>query len=252
MANSGPTSEHLKRGRVVEPPRRGKLFRLLWPITSYLVTNLTVALLSIYFFILNRTSVRGRKHVGIDRNTLLLSNHQSMIDSFLIGITAFFPKSLWRPHLMPWNPAAVENFWHTSIWAWLSEHWRCIPIKEGRRDLGALKRILTVLPTGTVVMFPEGGRSRDREVGEGVAGPGFIALKAKPRIIPVAIDGMHDVYPIDQFSPGFFKRIKVSFGEPIEYDDLLKQGRNKDTAQALVDRVMDRIREMHRQMRASN
>jgi 1-acyl-sn-glycerol-3-phosphate acyltransferase len=235
----------MKRGRVVEPPRRGKLFRLLWPLTSYLVTNATVTFFAIYFFIFNRTTVTGRHNVGIGRNTLLLSNHQSMIDSFLIGICAFFPKSLWRPHLMPWNPAAVENFYHTSIWAWLSEQWRCIPIREGRRDLGALKRLLTVLPTGVVVMFPEGGRSRDGSVGEGVPGPGFIALKTHPKIVPVAIEGMHEVYPIDQFSPGFFKKIKVSFGEPIDYSDLIEMGRNKDTAQALVDRVMHQVRRQH-------
>jgi len=33
--------------------------------------------------------VLGRKHVGTTRNTLLLSNHQSMLDSFLVGLAAY-------------------------------------------------------------------------------------------------------------------------------------------------------------------
>src|SRR5205823_14359518 len=97
------------------PPRRGRLFRLLWPVTSYLVTNLTVTVFWVFFFVLNRTTVTGRKHVGTQRNTLLLSNHQSMLDSFLVGLVAYYPRSLLQPRLLPWNPAAGENFYRTPI-----------------------------------------------------------------------------------------------------------------------------------------
>src|SRR6266550_3007435 len=71
-------------------PGRGRLFRSLWPVTSYLVTHLTVTVLWVFFFALNRTRVTGREHVGEARNTLVLSNHQSMLDSFLVGLTSFF------------------------------------------------------------------------------------------------------------------------------------------------------------------
>src|SRR6266571_2790526 len=53
-------------------PRRGKLFHLLWPVTSYVVTNVTVTLLWLVFFVFNRTVVIGRRNVGEERNTLLL------------------------------------------------------------------------------------------------------------------------------------------------------------------------------------
>src|SRR5437879_10533834 len=69
-------------------PHRGPLFQLLWPVTSYLVTNVTVTLFWVLFFVLNRTTVSGRRNVGEERNTLLLSNHQSMLDSFLVGLAA--------------------------------------------------------------------------------------------------------------------------------------------------------------------
>src|SRR5579872_7595053 len=104
----------------LQAPRRGALFRLLWPFTSYLVTNFTVSVLWVLFFVFNRTSVRGREHVGEELNTLLLCNHQSMLDSFLVGLVAYYPKSLIKPGLIPWNPAAAENFYQTPIRAWLA------------------------------------------------------------------------------------------------------------------------------------
>src|SRR5882672_9237196 len=115
-----------KCDEATQAPRRGGLFRLLWPVTSYLVTNITVTFFSVLFFIFNRTTVLGRDNVGEQPNTLLLSNHQSMLDSFLVGLGAFFPQSWIKPHLIPWNPAAAENFYGTPILAWLADNWKCI------------------------------------------------------------------------------------------------------------------------------
>src|SRR3989475_5526744 len=82
-------------------PRRGRLFHLFWPVTSYVVTNVTVTLFWLVFFVFNRTVVIGRRNVGEERNTLLLSNHQSMLDSFLVGLAAFYPTSWLKPQLIP-------------------------------------------------------------------------------------------------------------------------------------------------------
>ena len=71
-----------------QAPHRGRLFALLWPVTSYVVTNVTVTLFWLVFFVFNRTVVIGRRNVGEERNTLLLSNHQSMLDSFLVAFGA--------------------------------------------------------------------------------------------------------------------------------------------------------------------
>ena len=223
-------------------PGRGRLFRSLWPVTSYLVTHLTVTVFWVFFFALNRTRVTGREHVGEARNTLLLSNHQSMLDSFLVGLTAFFPKSLLRPHLMPWNPAAAENFYKNPVLAWLADNWKCIWVREGRRDLHALHRMIEVLPRGVMTLFPEGTRSRDGSVGPGRAGPGLLILATRPRVIPVAIDGMNAVLPIGCYVPRIFKRITVSFGPPLDCADFVTLPRTRETAQALMDRAMDAIR----------
>ncbi len=224
------------------PPRRGPLFRLFWPITAYLLTNITVTFFWVVFRVFNRTVVTGLEHIDDEPNTMLLSNHQSMIDSFLVGLVAYFPRAMWKPHLLPWNPAAEENFYRTPVLRWFADNWKCIPIKEGRRDLHALHRMLQVLPAGVMTLFPEGTRTRDGSVGRGRPGAGLVILGSRPKVIPVAIDGMQDVLPIGAVLPRLFKRIYVAYGEPLDYADLLNKPRSRETAQEVVDRAMDAVR----------
>ena len=232
--------------------RPSRLARRFWPITSYLVTNLTVIVLWVLFYVLNRTVVRGREHVGDAGNTLLLANHQSMIDSFLIGLAVYFPKALIKPHLLPWNPAAVENFFRGWLLGWLSYNWRCIPVREGRRDARVLRRLVEVLPRGVMMLYPEGTRTRDGSVGPGKAGAGIVALTTMARVIPVAIDGMSEVLPVGRVIPRIGKRISVTYGPPITYPPPAGNTPSREEAQQLVDRAMATVREQLAEIRQGN
>jgi 1-acyl-sn-glycerol-3-phosphate acyltransferase len=223
--------------------RPSRVVRHLWPITSYVVTTVTATVLWVFFFVINRTVVRGREHVGDQRNTLLLANHQSMIDSFLIGLAAYFPKAIIKPHLLPWNPAAVENFFRGWLLGWLAYNWRCIPVREGRRDPRAIRRLVEVLKRGVVILYPEGTRTRDGSVRTGRPGAGVVALTTGARVIPVAIDGMSDVLPIGRTIPRIGKRIHVVFRPPLESPAQPAEAPGREEAQALVDHAMAGIRE---------
>ena len=229
--------------------RPGRLSNILWHVTSYFVSNLSATLSWIFFRLLNRTTYIGKEHVGSEPNTLLLSNHQSMIDSMPVALAAFFPKSWLRPYLVPWHPAARENFFKHKLIAWYSSHTRCIPVRPGRRDVHALHKMIDVLPKGAIILFPEGTRSRTGNVQDGRPGAGLVALATKPRIIPVAIDGMQEVLPIGKTIPRIGRRIYVSYGPPLDYSEFDEQPRTRDTAQALVDKVMEAIREQHADIR---
>ncbi len=228
--------------------RPGWLAKLLWPVTSYFITNITVGIFWIFFFILNRTTVIGKKNVGNELNTLLLANHQTLIDSLLIGLVAYYPKSWIKPRLLPWNPAAVENFYRTPILRWLAYNLRCIPVQEGRRDAKALRDMTERLPSGVMILFPSGTRARKGGVTDGRPGAGVVALRTKARVIPVAVEGMQHVLPIGKAIPRIGKRIYISYGKPVELDDLFDQERTRDTAQRVVDRVIEQIRAQHAEL----
>ena len=218
-------------------------------VLSHIITNLSVTVLWVYFRLLNHTTVLGKGNAGYDRNTLLVSNHQSMIDSFPVGLFAFFPQAWLLPHLRPWNPAAVENFYKTPILAWLANMWRCVPVKPGRRDLKALNMLVDVLPRGVMTLFPEGARTRDGSVGAGRPGLGMLIMRTRPKVVPVAIDGMQDILPIGAKIPRVFKRLIISYGKPIDYSEFLDREPTREIAQELTDKVMDQVRKQHEEIR---
>jgi 1-acyl-sn-glycerol-3-phosphate acyltransferase len=237
------------RKKEVRAPKRGRVFKFFFPVTSYVVTNACVFVFWIYLFVFNRTRIVGRHNVGEANNTLLLSNHQSMIDSFLVGMGAYFPQALWKPRLIPWNPAAEENFFKTPLLAWLADNWKCIPVRRGRRDIHAVHRMSQVLPHGTMVLFPEGTRSRTGSVLEGRPGVGLVALATRPRVIPVAIEGMNRALPIGKVIPRIFQRISVSYGPPVDCTEFYEMPRTRETTQLLVDKAIGIIREQYEELR---
>lgn len=232
----------------VRADHRGRLFHLLWPFTRYVVLLLTGIPSLLLFFVLNRTVVVGRERIPHRRNMLMLANHQSMIDSFLIVFTAFWPHCLWKPHLFPWHLAARENFYKNPLLAWFSDQWKCIPVEPGRRDKRALYKMLRGVEEGVMILFPEGTRTRTGEIGDGRPGAGLVVLGTRPTVIPVTIDGMREVLPIGSWLPRIGKTIYVHFGEPFDYSEFLDRPRSKETAQELVDRVMEVLREQENEI----
>ncbi|RMG66539.1 MAG: 1-acyl-sn-glycerol-3-phosphate acyltransferase [Calditrichaeota bacterium] len=235
--------------RSLPPKGRPWLVRITWPVTHHLITNLTVFLWWIFFRFFNRTTVIGKKNVPHRPNVLLLSNHQSMIDSFPIGLFAFFPHSIWRPSLLPWNPAAEENFFRNRFLAWLADNWKCIPIRKGRRDVGAIFTMAEALRTSPMILFPEGTRSRSGEIGRPRGGAGLLILETHPTVIPVCIDGMNRVLPIGKVLPRPFQRVFIYYGQPMDLSHYYSREKSKEVAQEIVEAVMERIREMQQEIR---
>ena len=221
---------------------RGRVFNFFWPFTRWLLSIGTATVGAILFFGLSRTEIIGRRNALRSTNTLLLSNHQSLIDSFLIGFSAYYGVAIFKPWLIPWNPAAEENFYKNAYQGWWSDQWKCIPVARGRRDMRAVYRMIRALKEGTMILFPEGTRSRTGAIGRGKPGAGFVALANHPQIVPVTIMGMSDVLPIGANWPIPFQRVTILFGPPIDYSHLIGEEPSKESALAVVELVMSVIR----------
>ena len=106
------------------------------------------------------------------------------------------------------------------------------PVKRGMSDREALRKGLEVLKEGKVLgLFPEGTRSKTGELGKGLAGAGFFALRSDAHIVPCAIIGPYKA----------FKRLKVVYGKPIDMSEIRK---NKASAEEATELIMSEIQKL--------
>ncbi|MDY0001376.1 MAG: lysophospholipid acyltransferase family protein [Polyangia bacterium] len=230
-------------------PRRRSLARSLGRalgdglnfLSGYLLTNLTSGIAFILFRVLNRTRVHNRSNFGLARNTLICANHRTMIDSYMLGHLSSWPWGWLLPRVLPYHPAASENFFRNPVIGWFSARWRCIPVRRGVKDFDALSVMSQTLPKGQMLIFPEGTRSRDGKLREGRPGTGKLIHDTRCKVVPVYHRGMHKVLPIGTSFPRFWKRIDVYVGSPIDMSDLFALPSSKETSRLVIDRVMEAL-----------
>lgn len=106
----------------------------------------------------------------------------------------------------------------------------------------SLKTIIRKLREGNrVLVFPEGARTLNGELGEAAPGIGLIAAKSGAVIQPIRISGARDALPRGSAKIRF-ARITVAVGEPIRLTPAeSKAAAGKDGYQQLAQRIMAAI-----------
>ncbi|HEY4963047.1 MAG TPA: lysophospholipid acyltransferase family protein, partial [Terriglobales bacterium] len=117
-----------------------------------------------------------------------------------------------------------------------------IPIDHGdaRASLRGLNRASDSLRKGMpLVIFPEGGRSRDGRLQNFMGGAFYMAIKAQAPVVPVVLVGTYEHLPMNSFHlrPG---RIEMIVGEPIPTTGMIPREMNK-----LAARVREVMAEMY-------
>jgi len=100
---------------------------------------------------------------------LICANHLTLVDSALIAWALGAPGWFLRHYAaLPWNVPERDNFAFSSLSRLAAYVMKCVPITRGgdRRDVGrVLARVTHLLARGeSVLIFPEGGRSRSGTV----------------------------------------------------------------------------------------
>lgn len=176
-------------------------FRILfWPIVALI-------------YRIRRTGV---EHVPKKGGVLLLSNHVTYIDAFIIYLSS--PR--------PVRFVVLEHYTSVKAIAWFMDIFNAIPIRpENAKE--AITRTADALQAGDVVcLFPEGGLTRLGVTTEFKKGFELIVRKAKCPVVPVYMDGLWS--SIFSFERGvYFKKkpnhwtcpLQVAFGTPIASAD---------------------------------
>ncbi|KKL68593.1 hypothetical protein LCGC14_2123410, partial [marine sediment metagenome] len=110
-------------------------------------------------------------------------------------------------------------------------------------NCNALKEGLELLRNnGALAIFPEGKVSLDGNLQDGKHGISFLAIKSKATVVPAYIDGAFEVLPAGAFSPRFFRKIKVTYGEPIYFNN--KYINERKTREQATYKIMGEIKKL--------
>lgn len=145
---------------------------------------------------------------------LVLSNHQSMFDPVLVGLSS-------RRYL---SYLARKNLFEQPVLAPLIRSLNAIPIDRGLGKEG-IQAVLDALGQGqAVLVFPEGERTHDGTVEPLKPGVSLLIKRVSCPIVPVGIAGCFAAWsrfrkwpkPSPLFLPPTDSAIAVSVGEPID------------------------------------
>jgi 1-acyl-sn-glycerol-3-phosphate acyltransferase len=162
---------------------------------------------------------------------LLAPNHFRFWDHFFVAVLLrrevhFMAKS------QLFKPAAL---------AWFINHGGVFPVRRGQRDQEAFLTAHTIFDRGgMVLMYAEGGRSRNKELGQPKPGLGRLALEGGVPVVPIAIHGSERVREAKR---GVLPKVTVQYGEPLHFGQVDQPTR--DQSQEVADQVFDRVRVMH-------
>lgn len=198
--------------------------------------------LSFWHFIfkwLNRVDVFGEENIPRrgEEGVMLLYNHISAIDPFLVGATAMpFFSPVW------WRAPAKEELFNIPVIRNIIASWGAFPVRRGKRDLEAIQKMVDLLSHSVVVIAPEGKRSPDGALQRGRAGVGKILYDARPRkVIPVRVRGVDAVLPIGKVFPRIGRKVTITYGAPLDLSPYYLLPDGVETSQRIADTVMQEI-----------
>ena len=178
-----------------------------------------------------RLRIEGLRNIPSRGAVLVVGNHIGTVDPPLTGVHI--------PRLDVYYMAKSELFANRAL-GWLFERNHAFPVVRDSADRGALRRALGILKSGHVLLvYPEGTRSWDGQVGEPHAGAGFIARHAKALIVPVASWGSENVIPKGKWLPRRTD-VQVRFGPAFRLPVHAADGRplsNQEAAAQMMARV---------------
>jgi len=157
----------------------------------------------------NRCTRLGEGKVG----TLYVANHQSFFDPIIVGLgTNKIYYSLAR-----------KTLWDNKFLGWCMTSLAGMPVDQESPETSVMKKCIEVLEAGEdLLIFPEGSRGDSPAAEEFQPGVMLIMKRAKPIVVPVAIDGAFDVWARKDKKPRLFGHVGVKLGTPRTAESILE------------------------------
>lgn len=175
-------------------------------------------------------TVKGRENIPKDGAVVFISNHQSNFDIALLMSYIDKPKGY---------IAKVEMKKIPIMKTWM-EYMHCVFIERDnpKKSLQAILEGVKMLKAGySLVIFPEGTRSKSNKIGTFKPGSLKLATKAQVPIIPVTIDG---TYKLMEQNGGKIKSADVTV---IVHSAIETKGLTKEELDELPEKIYNIIKD---------
>lgn len=209
-----------------------------WPALRVLawwtgVRGIVLVLLSTLY----RIRRHGAEHVPPTGPIIYVANHQSNYDPMIVGVVVTD---------RPFSGIARSGLFKSKVLAWIMRGIGVIKIEQGAGDAGAMKIALAELEAGRcVLIFPEGTRTPDGALSEFQRGVMLLIKRSGATVMPVALEGAFDIWPIHARYPRLTGRLAVMAGPPVSAQELLAAGPD-----AGLERLKRQIETMRMELRA--
>ncbi|MDR1474507.1 MAG: 1-acyl-sn-glycerol-3-phosphate acyltransferase [Endomicrobium sp.] len=152
----------------------------------------------IMFKLLYRCHIEGVENIPKTGGAIIAPNHMSFFDPPLTGA------AMKRPLYF----MAKKELFDVPIFGWTIRQTNAFPVKREVQDVSAMRHAFSLLEGGhLLLMFPEGTRSKDGNLGKARAGAGMVACNAQVPLIPVKIKNTNMM--------SRFKQIRIKYGKSI-------------------------------------
>lgn len=187
---------------------------------------------AVTFGALGKLESHGNENIPRRGGVLLLSNHVSYLDPFIIGTVAHREIHYMARHDVFRIPGLRQFI------AALNAY----PVRRGAADRGALKHTLSLLKAGKVVLiFPEGTRSVDGMLGKAHDGASFIVHSADVPTIPVFLKGTILPRNAKCIRP---TQLSATFGSPLDFNEVRQIADRRELYRRMGEQIMQSIAEL--------
>jgi len=225
------------------------LYMIVWSLTLILTAALFPPKIydpilkfgcKIVLFIVGvRTRVVNKEKINPSKRYIFMANHTNLLDHFVIC------------SLIPQKGRGLEKASHFlwPFYGWALKAIKMIPIPS-ESGTGRTKKVYQALQKAatyirrhkwfSVIIMPEGTRTRDGKIGMFRRGGFLLAIKTKIPIIPMTINGLYNI----QQKGGFLIRsgkVDVVVHEPVETKNL-----TEEDSTVLMKQVREVIVSRHR------
>jgi len=172
------------------------LFKMLDSIIRYIAY--------LFLRILFRLEIKNCHYIPEKGGVIIASNHTSYLDPPVLAASLKR-----RPTFI-----AKSSLYKIPIVGFIIKAYS-IGVKRDMPGPSTIKKALRVLKSGgTLVIFPEGGRSKEGKLMEFKRGVGLLAALGNVPVIPAYIKGAHRALPVGAKLIRM-EKIKIIFGRPI-------------------------------------